>query len=301
VKVQQYVDKLFDRLLSPAIRHRGERLILTVAIISYLLHLALILFARLQVHPLDNIFLTNPVAAVYTPFSFILVYEVYLLIYFLPQSISSYIGKQYEIITLIVIRRIFKDIANLELSTDWFRDSGDLQFTYDVVTSVILFAMIFLYHRVSKKGNVRVERTVEEEQSIRSFIQLKKGLAVLLVPLLVLLAAYSFLMWAITTVANRELALSSLKSLNNIFFDEFFTVLIVVDVLLLLASLYHSDRFHEIMRNSGFVISTILIKISFSVTGLVNNALIVGAVVFGFLILLIHNQFVRQAGQREIW
>ncbi|NBO66803.1 MAG: hypothetical protein EBU88_18495, partial [Acidobacteria bacterium] len=237
---------------------------------------------------------------VYTPFSFILVYEVYLLIYFLPQSISSYIGKQYEIITLIVIRRIFKDIANLELSTDWFRDSGDLQFTYDVVTSVILFAMILLYHRVSKRSNVKIDRTADEEQSIRRFIQLKKGLAVLLVPLLVLLAVYSFMMWAKTTLASHKLALSGLKSLNNIFFDEFFTVLIVVDVLLLLASLYHSDRFHEIMRNSGFVISTILIKISFSVSGLVNNALIVGAVVFGFLILLIHNQFVRQTGQREL-
>lgn len=300
MRVQQFVDSLFDRLLSREVRDRGERLILTVAIISYLLHLGFILYARLNVYPLENSFLTNPIAAVYTPFSFILVYEVYLLIYFLPQSITSYIGKQYEIITLIVIRRIFKDIANLELSTDWFRNSGDLQFTYDVLTSVILFAMIFLYQLVSKKGTVTTERSAEEQQIILKFIQLKKGLAVLLVPLLVMLAGYSFISWGFAMMNDQPQALTRLKSLNNIFFDEFFTVLIIVDVLLLLASLYHSDRFHEIMRNSGFVISTILLKISFSVTGLVNNALIVGAVIFGLLILIIHNKFVRDGVRREI-
>ena len=35
----------------------------------------------------------------------------------------------------------------------------------------------------------------------------------------------------------------------------------------------------------------ILIKISFSTEGIINNALIIGAVSFGFLILLIHNKF----------
>lgn len=299
MKSKRIVDYLFDRLLSTSVRERGERLILTIAIVSYLLHLVLILVARTQVGSLDKIILTNPVAAVYTPFSFILLYEVYLLIYFLPQSISSYIGKQYEIITLIVIRRIFKDIANLELSTEWFRDSGDLQFTYDVCTSVILFLLIFFYHRISRRGGGLVERTAAEEISFQKFIQLKRALAVFLVPLLVLLAGHSFIQWLTTMIANRQAGFVGLKNLNNIFFDEFFTVLIIVDVLLLLASLYYSDKFHEIMRNSGFVISTILLKISFSVSGLVNNALIVGAVVFGFLILLIHNQFDREA-EREV-
>ena len=87
----------------------------------------------------------------------------------------------------------------------------------------------------------------------------------------------------------------SFKNINNIFFDEFFTILIIVDVLLLLASFYYSDKFHKIIRNSGFVISTILIKISFSTEGLLNNALIIGAVMFGFIILLIHNKFENNA------
>ena len=68
---------------------------------------------------------------------------------------------------------------------------------------------------------------------------------------------------------------------------------IIVDVLLLLASFYYSDHFHTIIRNFGFVLSTILIKLSFSVSGILNNALIIGSVLFGLLILYIHQLYER--------
>ena len=48
------------------------------------------------------------------------------------------------------------------------------------------------------------------------------------------------------------------------------------------------------MRNSGFIISTILIRISFSVSGIMNTLLIVSAILFGLLILFIHNKFEKQ-------
>ena len=87
---------------------------------------------------------------------------------------------------------------------------------------------------------------------------------------------------------------TSFKDVNDIFFDEFFTLLIVVDVILLLASFYYTDKFHKVIRNSGFIISTILIRLSFSVSGLLNIGLIIGAIVFGLLILIIHNKFEKE-------
>lgn len=80
-------------------------------------------------------------------------------------------------------------------------------------------------------------------------------------------------------------------NVNTIFFDEFFTILIVIDVLVLLASFYYSARFHTKIRNSGFGLSAILIKLSFSVTGVVNNILIIGSVVFGLSILYTHQLY----------
>jgi hypothetical protein len=108
------------------------------------------------------------------------------------------------------------------------------------------------------------------------------------------LACYSFGSWISSTLLHHQSGIPVDMNLNQIFFDEFFTILIVVDVLLLLASLFYSDRFQSIMRNSGFVISTILIKLSFSVTGLTNNLLIVGSVLFGLLVLIIFNLFTRK-------
>lgn len=286
------INRVFDKVLSLKVKERSERVILSIAIISYLAHLILILLANNDIIHIESKLLTNPVAAIYTPFSFILVYEVYLLIFFLPKSISFYIGKQYEIITLIVIRRVFKDISNLELTSKWFQSKSDLQFTYDTVTSLALFIIIyFFYQNIPKREYSDKESLQEQVSNIHTFIKLKKIIATLLVPILIILAIYTLSVWANTTVSDYGNGTLAFKNINNIFFDEFFTILIIVDVLLLLSSFFYSDKFHKIIRNSGFIISTILIKISFSTEGIVNNALIIGAVLFGFLILLIHNKF----------
>ncbi len=292
--VQKVLKVAFDRLLSVTVKEKTEKTILTIAIISYLIHLFLIVLNTQGVINLEEKFFKNPIAAIYTPFSFILIYEVYLLIFFLSKSTTIYIGKQYEIITLIVIRRIFKDITYVELTSDWFRDKNDLQFTFDVITSLILFYLIYLFYQKTKLSNKTKSSSSQTESSkIIQFIQLKKLRAVLLVPIFIRLAIYTLTSWLSVTVGDYQNGVSAFKKINAIFFDEFFTVLIVVDVLILLFSFYYSDKFHKIIRNSGFVISTILIKVSFLSDGLINNLLIVGAVLFGYLILIVHNLYVK--------
>ncbi len=284
--------KIFDKFLSEKFREQTEHIIIRIAIISYLVHLLVIFLVSQDIIHITSKLTKNPIAAVYTPFSFILVYEVFLLVFYLPKSISIYIGKQYEIITLIVIRRIFKDIGNIELSSGWFKLENDLQFTYDVATTLILFFLIQLfYKKIEQQGGEESTPKPEEKVRIDKFIKLKKRVATALVPVLVVLAVYSFTNWLIASVQDKWNHLNTFKNINNIFFEDFFMLLIIIDVMLLLFSFFHSDKFHKIIRNSGFVISTILIKLSFSVEGLVNNVLIVGAVLFGFLILLIHNSY----------
>ena len=289
---QDLVKRSFNTLLSFKTKKRIEKAVLIIAIVSYLIHLLLIFLNAQGIIELDQKFFKNPIAAIYTPFSFILLYEVYLLIYFLPKSITVYIGKQYEIITLIVIRRIFKDIAYVELTSDWFQDKNDLQFTFDVLTSLILFFLIFLFYKnIEKKDYKSIVKEDKEGLNIRKFVLLKQFLATILVPVLVILAFYTLINWGLITSSNYANGIMQFKKINNIFFDEFFTVLIIVDVLLLLFSFFYSDKFHKIIRNSGFVISTILIKISFLADGIVNNLLIISAVLFGYLILILHNLY----------
>ncbi len=286
------MNKFFANFLSEKFRERTEKIAIGIAIASFLIHLLVIFLVKENIIQADLKLTSSPISAVYTPFSFILVYEVFLLVFYLPRSISSYIGKQYEIITLIVIRRIFKDIGNIEMSSSWFRVQSDLQFTYDMATALILFFLIQkFYQKLERQVGEDNAKTLQGQLRINRFIELKKRIATFLVPVLIGLAIYSFTVWIIASTQHQAGNLSTFKNVNNIFFEDFFMLLIIIDVILLLFSLFYFDSFHTIMRNSGFVISTILIKLSFSVEGVINNALIVAAVVFSYLILLIHNSY----------
>jgi hypothetical protein len=287
-------NSVYSKILSEEARKKSEVVIVIIAIASFLLHLLLIALVDLKVLAFDGYkeLFNNPIAAIYTPFSFILVYEVYLLIYYLPKSTTTYIGKQYEIMTLIVIRRIFKDLSQLQLTPDWFKVPSDLLLTYDLIATMVLFLLILLFYRLNRKSAVDSEPG-ELSSEIAQFIKMKTIIAKCLVPIFVLLAIFSLGEWIYDSFFSPNHHMTSIQDVNKIFFDTCFTILILTDVLLLLISFLHTDKFNRVIRNSGFIISTILIKLSFGIDGLLNIILIVVAVLFGVIILAIHNQFER--------
>jgi len=289
IKTKEIVPFIFEKFLSENTREKTEKIILKIAIFSFFIHLVIIYLIKFDFidMPLNSELLKNPISAVYTPFSFILIYEVYLLIYYLPKSFTTYITKQYEIITLIIIRKLFKDLSALELTENWFEIKGDLQFTYDIVASLLLFYLIFLFQ---KQGTRKIVEQASINPIIISFVKRKKLIAIILVPLFFAIALYTLIDWSAGTSVSFS-TLPTFESVNNLFFDQFFTVLILVDVVLLLISFFYTSQFHKIIRNSGFVISTILIRMSFGVSGLISTILIVVAVLFGLAIITIHNKY----------
>jgi hypothetical protein len=299
MELSKLMENLYQKLLSKKTKEGSERVILWIALVSFIIHLLIIGLIHFNIITVSeqSSLLQNPIAAIYTPFSFILVYEVYLLIYYLPKSTSTYISKQYEIIALIIIRRLFKDLSNLSLSPNWFNISNDLQFTYDLVASILLFYFIYLFHVQRTKVYRTTEMSLKYSSSISKFINAKKWIATALVPILFIIAIYSFLNWSIGIFEPLESKAISFKNINNIFFEQFFNILIIADVMLLLISFFHTDEFHKVIRNSGFIISTILIRISFSVSGIINNILILSAILFGLLMLFIHNKFEKKLAE----
>ncbi len=288
---------IFQKLLSEKAKEETEFFILWISLISFVVHTAIIGLVHLNIIIVDapSSLLTNPIAAIYTPFSFILIYEVYLLVYYLPKSTSVYVSKQYEIITLIIFRRLFKDLADLNLVADWFQNKSDLQFTFDLITAIILFYLIYIFNVNRKKSHEESVVKLNKINSVNKFIKTKKIIATALIPLLFFLSIYSLYYWSRGVVLPSASDVLTFKNINNVFFEQFFTVLIVVDVFLLLFSFFHTDEFHKVIRNSAFIISTILLRISFAVDGIINNLLILTAVVFGLSILFIHNKYEKQS------
>ena len=300
--ILDYFNRLNTNFLSEKTKVKSERIILNIAIASFALHLVIIFLVDFGIIKVDSSdLLSNPIVAIYTPFSFILLYEVYLLIYYLPKSFTTYISKQYEIITLIVIRRLFKDLSNLKLTSDWFSNKQDLQFTYDLATSILLFFLIYLFYVQSK---IRFAPAKQQDENhvgaISSFIKIKNKIATFLVTVFLILAIYSLSNWLLNIFLPKEDLINSFSNINNIFFEQFFSILIIADVLLLLFSFFITDEFHKVIRNSGFIISTILIRLSFSISGGLNNLLIISAITFGLLILVIHNKFEREISNESL-
>jgi hypothetical protein len=283
------IHSLLNFFLNEKFKEKSEYVIIYISIFAFIVHLMFIFLNKLDFIHLELLtkLFNNPIAAIYTPFSFILIYEVYLLVYYLPKSTTIYIGKQYEIILLIIIRRIFKDISNLELTRDWFAVKYDLIFLYDIVAVIVLFFLIFIFYRLSdlQKKEAIISHKLER------FISIKNRIASFLVPILLILSFYSFYDWIVKSFFSVNALVYNFEDINKIFFEDFFTVLILVDVLILLFSFLHSDKFSTVIRNSGFIISTIMIKLSFNTEGILNVILLVLSVVFGILILFIHNKY----------
>jgi|TARA_B110000438_G_scaffold113906_1_gene111677 hypothetical protein len=283
MKIQIKIENLFSVIFSVGVLRNVEKYILYLASIGFIIHLSLIFLNNnnlVDLSIIESNLLTNPISALYTPFSFILVYEAFLLIYYIPRSFTTAVGKQYEIISLIVIRKIFGDIPLIDLNANWIENPNNLQLIYDLVGILVIFFLIFLFRKT--KDNLPVKSVSEK---LDRFIASKKLVSIILLPLLAGICFLSFLSWYNGVFVNESFD----QDLNYLFFNEFFTLLIVVDVFILLLSFQYTERYSQLIRNTGFIISTILLRLSFSATGLASIVLIISGIVFGLLILLIYN------------
>ena len=283
-----FLDRTFDSIFSSFNRKIVEKYTLWVSIIGFIIHLLLIYFNNYNIlnFGFSGNLLNDPISAIYTPFSIILFYETYLLIFYLPRSFTTAISKQFEIISLIVIRKIFNDIPKINLDVNWLENSANLQLIYDLIGILTLYFLIYLFNQTKEKIH---KKTVSNE--IKKFITTKKGVSIILLPLLILMSIYSVYNWILELYLLNDNINVGISDINSIFYNEFFTILILADVFILLLSFQYTEKYSQLIRNTGFVICTILIRLSFASKGLTNILLIVSSVLFGLAILRIYQAF----------
>ena len=275
------IEKLHRYIFSDNNLKSFEKLILFLAVGGFILHLVLV-YLNLNydiglLKGLDDL-LRHPISALYTPFSFILIYEAFLLIYYFPRSFTTSIAKEYEIISLVMIRKVFGDIPMLNFEEGIINQEG-LVLLYDLLAILIIYYLIHLF----KKTILKIPKR-KPSININRFISYKKMLSIILLPILLFLCMSNLYDWTYAVFVNQEF----LKNVNYIFFIDFFTILILVDVFILLISFQYTERYSQILRNTGFIISTILLRLSFSVSGISSIILLLSGVVFGLIILKIY-------------
>ena len=244
--LQNMLFNLAQRTLNPDVRRRVEGTLVTTALVLFGLHLALYGMHAFWGLGLPDSLFAHPLQTLYTPFSVILIAEVYLLVYYLPTSFARSLGKQVEIVALIEIRSVFKD---LDATSSW---PWEATFFPHMLSALVLGGMLVLFYHLLPRRKARIE-----ESELKQFVRFKTALAGLLAVAFVVLSVYSLGTWLWEIVTTPDHLHSDL---NHVFYNEFFTALILVDVLLLVVSFRYLDDFGMVLRNSGFIVATILLR-----------------------------------------
>ena len=281
------INSVFEKVFSDSNLKTFEKIILFLATAGFIIHLVLILLNNkgyVNLSFFQGSLFVNPISAIYTPFSFILIYEAFLLIYYLPRSFTTSIAKQFEIMSLILIRKIFKDIPDVDLSDNWILNENNLQLIYDLTGVLIVFYLIYMFKKL--KENLP---KLPVHQNLERFLGYKRLISLLLIPTLIILCVFSFIEWYGAVFIGGE----NSPNIDYLFFVEFFGILILVDVFILLISFQYTERYSQLVRNTGFIISTILLRLSFNAVGLTSIILLISGIVFGLIILYIYNRMER--------
>lgn len=272
-KLLTKTNHFFDLLFNNANVRKVESITLRLSVIAFLMHLGIIFLGNsfLLFNNLQHSYLK----AIYTPFSFILFYEVFLLIIIIPKSISEFVGKQFEIITLITLRSFFHDIADIDLTESLnLLDTHFIYLLYDLGLSIFMLGFTILYYKIYNSTD-RLSGTKE----ISNFISIKKVMALMMTLMLLILSFSSLYQW----VTESFIALKTNQNYpnpNTVFYTDFFSIMIFVDVFLLLISFIYHFSFYHIFRNASFIITTILIRMSLTVEKPNNYILIIIAFIF---------------------
>ena len=204
-----------------------RRFAIISAIVGFSLHLlfwVLLQTERLKISGESSELFNSPLSSLYTPFSILLAYEVYQLIRTIPESFSSSVGKQYEIATLLVVRDILKRLSNIDSQDGWVIDDDLLFLVVECIAFLVLFYTSLVYQRISKDS----KNQNFESEKLSSFIFSKEVIASLMLIVFIVITFTSMTGWI-------ESVMDGKGSVNReIFFLDFFTFLILADILILL-------------------------------------------------------------------
>jgi len=290
VRLEDLHDHIFSDESKTALKYMAIR----VSIAGFAIHLALIFLARSLAHPpvlLANVG-QNYLAAISTPFNFILFYEVLTLIAAVPAATTRSIANQYEIVSLIFIREVFKDIASASALFSEHRLTPEaLPILGDMGTGIAMFFLVVVFQHIALQRTRHTKSTVPSS-GLKQFIAQKKVIAIGLAALLLGMAAYNLAIFFIAVFHMLQTGQAAVPPANT-FYNDLFTVMIFTDVLILILSLEVSGRYEMVFRNAAFVASIILIRFSLTEGYPYGAPVALLAMVFGILTLAVFNYHAR--------
>ncbi len=216
----------------------------------------------------------NHFFAIHAAFTVVLILEVISLVFTLPCSFSRSVGKQFEILSLILLRNAFKELAHFPEPVSFIDNKlGVLHILSDGFGALIIFALLGYYYHMQ----ARTSDEAMKPSDLFSFVAAKKGIA------LILLGVFTFM-----GLKSGWLALAGVEQRD--FLHGFYTLLILTDILVVLIAQCFQPSFFTVFRNSGFALSTLLIRLALAAPPFYDVLLGIAAALFSILLTGISNR-----------
>lgn len=244
-------------------------------VIFFLIALFVIELERLGVLPdqWSRFVPSNHFYSVQYAFTVVLILEVISLIFTLPCSFSRSVGKQFEILALILMRNAFKELAEFPEPIVFIgNEPAVLRILSDGFGALLIFALLGLYYYMQSQSKTGDDGVYKND--IFMFVAAKKGIALILLGFFVVMGVNS----AFLTFTGQE---------HTDFLYDFYTVLILADILVVLISQCYHPSFFWIFRNSGYALSTLLIRLALAAPPYYNVLMGVAAAAFAILLTMI--------------
>lgn len=214
-------------------------------------------------------------------FTLILGMEVISLIFILPASLSRSIGKQLEILTLILLRNAFKELSYLPEPVAI--DMNNLHAVVDIGVSAAGALCVFLclgfYRMIARKYNFMTDKTM-----IAHYVEAKKLLSLCMLILFAAIGVYDLTF--------------ALGGGNANFFETIYTLLIFADIAMVLIAQRYMPCYYAVFRNSGFVIGTLMMRLSLSAPPLLCSAMALFAALYVLALAWGTNAFMPNYGSK---
>jgi hypothetical protein len=176
------------------------------------------------------------------------------------------------------LRSFFHDIADFNTTEAiHFQNPAFLSLVYDLTASIIMLGLTIVYYKIYNKSN-----HTEIIRELNQFINIKKVVSLCMIVVLLILSVTSLLNWSMDMIEALKIN-DRYPNPNTVFYEDFFSIMIFVDVLLLIISFTFHSSFFIIFRNASFIITTILLRMSLTIEKPMNYAI----VVIGFLFAII--------------
>lgn len=220
--------------------------------------------------------------AILWAFTLLLLAEVVSLIFALAKSVATAVGKQLEIMSLILVRQSFKELTKFSEPIEWSETVRDqvLYILSDAFGALAIFGILVIYTRLQHHQPITSDAA---ERS--SFIAAKQFIALMLLGSLVIIGGQVVLDWS-----NGATNSTLFNAFSHDFFEIFYTLLIFADILIVLISMRYSVAYPMVFRYFGFAVATVLIRLALTAPRFVDAGLGITAAVFAVGLTWIYNQ-----------